>query len=234
MRFTEEQLRQAAMRVQEKQMAQLPPEEECQDVLSPAYQKRMQELIAQVKRGEVKLEPLRMGWQYYARRGTAAVLLCFLLACLSMPEVVMAGCQKLIEVVETIFEEYTEFRFTSDVAADTQFVPLTFHYLPDGLIEAEREEDSKEMFIAYADQTGRIVLDLQQDLLEENAVSTYIVDTEDTQTELVQLKGSEVRLIYKGKRIQFLWIYDSYMITGQTVLSQEEIMTILQQASFSE
>lgn len=233
MKFTEEELWQAATRLQQKQLSQLPPEETCDYELSSATKQKMQELITQVNQGEIAQAPVRMGWQYYARRGTAAVLLCFLLACITMPEVVLAGCQKLIQVVETIFEEYTEFHYTSNVPADTVFMPLTLNYIPDGLKEVEREENGKELWIAYADHTGKIVLDLQQEMLTEDMASGYIVDTEDAQIETVIIQNEEVLWISKGKGIQFIWVHVPYRITGQTKLAQEELTEILQQIEFA-
>ncbi len=46
----------------------------------------MQELIGKVKAGKIKQARARMGWQYYVKHGIAAVLLCFLLSCVVMPE----------------------------------------------------------------------------------------------------------------------------------------------------
>ena len=42
------------------------------------------------------------------------------------------------------------------------------------------------------------------------------------------IKGREVQLIEKKERIQFVWIYEAYCITGQTRLPEEEILRILQ------
>lgn len=229
MKFTDEELQQAAIRLQQKQLAQLPPEETCSYEMSPAAKQQMQELITQVNRGKIGQAPVRMGWQYYARRGTAAILLCFFLACLTMPEVVLAGCQKLIEVVETIFEEYTEFHYTSNAAADTEFVPLTLNYIPDGLEEVEREKNSIGLRIAYADSEGKKVFVLRQELLTEDMVSGYIVDTENAQIETVMIQNEEVLWISKGEGIQFIWVHEPYRITGQARLSQEELTEILQQ-----
>ena len=78
---------------------------------SEEFLEKMMPLLQAARRGTVKAAEYFMGWQYYAKQGIAAVLICFLLACAAMPETVLAGYHKLIEVVETIYEEYTEFRY---------------------------------------------------------------------------------------------------------------------------
>ena len=57
---------------------------------------------------------------------------------------------------------------------------------------------------------------------------TYIADTEDANVKYGTIKGREVQLIEKKERIQFVWIYEAYCITGQTRLPEEEILRILQ------
>ena len=197
-------------------------------VFSEKFQQRMQALIENVRVGNVAQDRARLGWQYYSRRGLAAVLLCFLLSCVAMPEAVMAGCRKVIEVVRTVYEEYTEYHFTSREKAEAQLTPLTFGYLPDSLHKNTEEITTITYFVDYVDSTGRIVFSLEQDLLTENMTSTYIADTEDANVKYGTSKGREVQLIEKKERIQFVWIYEAYCITGQTRLPEEEILRILQ------
>lgn len=139
----------------------------------------MQRLIAEWKQGNIQPDKVHMGWQYYTRNSIAAVLLCFLLACFTMPEVVQAGCQRIIEAVETVFEEYTEYRYHSNAAGDTEFVPLQFGYLPEGLDEIEREENADSIDLLYMDETTGQYFNIYQKILTEINNSTYIVDTEN-------------------------------------------------------
>lgn len=146
MKFTEEELRRAAVRVQEKQLAQLPPHEACIDAFSPAYAQSIQQLIEKMKRGQFAQTVAPMGWQYYTRRSIAAILLCFLLACAAMPKAVMAGYQKMLDIVQIIYETYTEFYYNSHIVDEIQFVPLQITYLPHNLKEVMREE-RKNLYI---------------------------------------------------------------------------------------
>lgn len=75
MKFTEEELRRAAVRVQEKQLAALPAPETCTDTFSSAYAQKLQQLNEELKRGQLAQAVAPMGWQYYTRRSIAAILL---------------------------------------------------------------------------------------------------------------------------------------------------------------
>lgn len=228
MKFTEEELRQAAIRVQNRHLAQLTPKEQCADTFRASYAQQMQELILQAKAGRIQAAPLRMGWQYYTSRGTAAVVLCFLLACVAMPEVVQAGCQKIIEAVETVFEEYTEYRYTSTASTDITFVPLTLGYLPEGLEKINKNENPTGIRLAYADKTGKKQFVIHQELLTKDRTSTYIVDTESAKIEKMFIQEKELTLITKDNQIQFLWIFDAYRITGKSNLSKVDVIKILE------
>ena len=230
-RISEKELRQAAIQAEAYLQAQLPTPESCTNRGSAQLEQRLQQLLAQVQRGEIMPASLRMGWQYYTRNSAAAVLLCFLLACITMPEAVMAGCQTVIQAVKSVLVEYTEFHYTSTAPADTKFVPLQFDYLPEGLEEIEREEDETRLSVDFANEAGQRIFVLRQELVTEDENSTYIVDTENAQVETVILQGEEVTLIYKEERIQFVWWHGSYLITGQTRLEKNEIVKILEQVT---
>lgn len=197
-------------------------------VFSAKFQQRMQALIKNVRAGNVAQDRARLGWQYYGRRGLAAVLLCFLLSCVAMPEAVMAGGRKVIEVVRTVFEEYTEYHFTSRESDSTQFVPISLNYLPEGIYEAEREEHPTTLRIIFQNNAGQNILILRQSIFTESFESGYIVDTEDAQITYCMVQDEMAELITKDDRVQFVWEHGTYLITGQTRLSKEEVILILQ------
>jgi hypothetical protein len=230
MRWNEEQLRRAALIAREKDIARL--EQQMGDGQQPsaAFEARMQQLIAKIGRKEIEAASASMGWRYYMRNGLAAALLGLLLLCATAPEAVMAGCQRIIEAVETIFAEYTEYRYTSNAAADTPFVPLTFGYLPDNLEEVEHEEREDALEVLYVKEEVYFILE-QKLLTEENGM-TYIVDTEDANVETIWIGTEEVTLVYKNKIFDYIWLHDAYEIDGQTNLSKESLIKILQQIEF--
>ena len=232
MKLTDDQLHRAAALAQERLFSQLPQEEQCQHIFSEQFEQNMQRLIAEWKQGNIQPDKVHMGWQYYMRNSIAAVLLCFLLACFTMPEVVQAGCQRIIEAVETVFEEYTEYRYHSNAAGDTEFVPLQFGYLPEGMVETEREEHPTNLFISIDKEDIYIVID--QTLVTENSGFAYIADTEDAEQKIIRVHDEEVYFIYKENRIQFIWLHGAYHITGQSNLPEDEVVKILENVEFGE
>ena len=100
-----------------------------------SYKLQMAALRHDVKRGAIKEAEYRMGATFYIKRSIAAILLVFTMACLTMPETVLAGYQKLIEVIETVFEEYTEYRYrVNDVGAiEEEFKPIKLEVEEKGL-----------------------------------------------------------------------------------------------------
>ena len=233
MRFTEEQLRFAAKRVDQRLLAQLPDESDCLDYqFSEALEQKMHCLMEQVRNNQIPPAKVSMGWRYYTRTGLVAVLLCFLLSCIAMPETVLAGYQKLVEVIETVVTEYTEYRYRSNESADAEFVPVTFGYLPEEMEEVEYREmgNSLRIVLRSNDHYFRLV---QRLLTEENGL-TIKVDTEDAEMETIYIGTEAVELIFEDGVYSFVWLHEFYHLKGQSNLSSDEIVGILKNLKFTE
>lgn len=230
MKLSEEQLRRAALLAQQRQQYQAWNARPEPHQFSASFEQTMQQLMAQLQQHQLAQNKAPMGWQYYMRNSIAAVLLCFLLACVTMPEAVMAGCQKVIQAVETVFERYTEFQYHSSAAGTTAFVPMQFGYLPDGMVETEREEHPTRLSLSF--DKGSTYIITNQKLVTEKSGLTYIADTEITEQRIIQINGEEVQFIYKENRIHFIWLHDMYQVVGQTNLPEHEVIKILEHITF--
>ena len=234
-RLSDEELRRAAREALQYEtelflMHDLKPEHQ----FSEQFIEKMTQLLQDMKQGKVKAAEYFMGWQYYAKQGIAAVLICFLLACAAMPEAVLAGYHKLIEVVETIYEEYTEFRYKLNEETggeEDEFKPIKLKYLPEGLIEVERIEDINSLDILYKSEKGEN-FNIYQKLTSESNHIIYNIDTENAKIEVIKINGENVELVLKKKRINFIWIHDNYRIIGQSNLSRGEVIKILESIEF--
>lgn len=227
MKFTEEQLRLAAKRVDERLLAGLPDETECINYeFSDSFEQKMNTLIEQVKNNEISPAKVAMGWQYYTRNGLVAILLCFLLACITMPNVVLAGYQKLINVIETVVTEYTEYRYESSERSDALFVPVKFGYLPDGMEVVKYRETETSIHTLMRNENHYFNLDQRLLTIEDGL--TYIFDTEDAETEFLFIQHEEIQLILKDKIYSYVWLHGAYQITGQSDLPRDEIIKILE------
>lgn len=196
--------------------------------LSESFQQIMQDLIHDVEKGNIEQVRARMGWQYYTKRSIVAVIVCFILTCAIMPETVMAGYQKILSIIETVFEEYTEFHIFSNAEGQHEFEPVTLHYLPVGVVESSREEYPTTLRIAYQDSAGQELLIINQIVFAEEENYLFVADTENAQIEYYTIQKNEtVQMIIKGERIQFLWEHEAYFINGQTKLPMDELIRIL-------
>ena len=226
MKFTEEQLRIAAKRADDRMFAQLPDEAVCMDyTFSETFEQNMAQLIEQVKADRIAPAKVSMGWRYYTRNGLVAVLLCFMLSCIAMPDIVLAGYQKLVEVIETVVTEYTEYRYHSSETADAEFVPVTFGWLPDGMEEVELELTERRMDVCFESETE--YFEFRQKILTEENGMTYLVDTENADIENYYIGSETVQLVLKSGAYDYTWVHGKYLISGQTNLSSGEIVKIL-------
>ena len=226
MKISEEQLCRAAKLADAIDLASLPDKEHCPKyTFSPQFEIKMQTLIEQVNDHEITPYKVFRGYSYYMKHSIVAVLIAFLLTCVTMPEAVVAGNHKLIDVIETVVTEYTEYRYHSTVPGNAQFVPLEFGYLPEGMEVVDRYEDDTELYILCRDETSHFTLN--QILITEENSFKYIVDTENAYVETKSLFGTNLDLIYKDNLIMYVWQYNKYHISGRSNLPIEEVEKIL-------
>lgn len=232
MKLTEEQLRRAALLAREKELSLLPEAQACPaPVYSAQFEAHIQQLLTQIEQGIIKPKPVPMGWQYYAKRGVAAVLLCAILTCAAMPEAVMAGYEKLVQVIETIFEEFTEFRFSTTAYTKDEFVPVTLNYLPEGMQEITRRVSSSgNIHLRY--ESAQNYFNLEQTILTDTNDVMYLLDTEDAITETLATKNGEVTIINKNGLYQYMLLHNSNLLVGDTDLTYNELVIILEDMTF--
>lgn len=226
MKLNDAQLQRAASLADAIEMSFLPDQDNCpQHTFSAEFEAKMQHLIKRVRQSEIKPYRVFMGYAYYAKRSIAAVLIAFLLACVTVPEAVIAGYHKLIDVIENVVTEYTEYKYHSTVPGTARFIPLEFGYLPEGMEVATERVDEDDLHMMYRNGQKYFILD--QILLTENNKRKYIIDTEDAQVEKIILNENELTLSFKEDEIIYIWTYEKYLITGQCNITREELENIL-------
>lgn len=235
-RFSEEELYAAAEEAQEYLLCLLPSEDSCPiHEFSSAFTAKVEKIYQQLTESTLPQKRAALGWPYYVRRTAAVLFLCIVLACVTMPEAVMAGYQRLVEVVETIFEDYTRFYYRTEAVEETEFVPLTLGYLPEGMEEIRRDETEKSMDLTYRNGKKQF-FKINQRMIEKIDKTTYVIDMGKIPAELDSEKREKIQFIHQekhgGKRIQVIWLYDKYRITIQTNLPEEEIIKIINHIEF--
>lgn len=234
--FSEEELYAAAEEAQEYLLSLLPSEDSCPPhEFSKAFTAKIEGIYKQLRACTLPHKRAALGWPYYVRRTAAVLFLCFVLTCVVMPEAVMAGYQRLVEIVETIFEDYTEFRYRTEAVEETEFVPLRLGYLPEGMKELRRKEFERRVDLLYKDTKGRYI-EIDQRIIDKDEKITYVIDLKEISFELNSAKGENLKFVDKEKygdgRIRVVWLYDKYRIIVQSNLSEEEIVKIINHIEF--
>lgn len=226
MRLNDDVLCRAAALVRDKRMNSLSEYEEYPvHEFSEAFETEMQEIMDKLDKGKIKPYKVSMGWQYYVRHGLVAVLICFLLTCFAAPQAVIAGYHKLVEVIETVVTEYTEYRYQVNETVDDALQQVTFGYLPEGMEITEESLNESLYYVLY--QGNNRYFCLEQRLLLEDTELTQIIDTEDAHIEQKQIQSETVVFSLKDGVYNYVWLYKNYQISGISNLSSEEIERIL-------
>lgn len=234
--FSEEELYAAAEEAQEYLLSLLPPEDSCPaHEFSEGFTAKVENIYKQLRECTLPHKRAALGWPYYVRRTAAVLFLCIVLTCVAMPEAVMAEYQRLVKIVETIFEDYTEFRYRPETANEIEFKLLTLRYLPEGMEEIRRHETEKRVVLVYEDKQKRY-FEIDQKLIDKDDKTTYIIDLRKVSFELDSTEEGNLKFVDKEKygdgRIRIVWLYDKYRITVQSNLSEEEIMKIINDIEF--
>ena len=233
--ITDEELREAAREVLEYELAIFDSYNDYPDhIFHGKFRLNMAALIHEVKRGAVKAVTYSMGFTFYVKRCIAAVLLLFTMSCIAMPETVLAGYHKLIEVIETVFEDYTEYRYrvNDDGGIEETFKPLKLGYLPEGMEEVWREETERTIDLIYKIEYRNLFLNIHQKKLVDDSGGVYLIDTEKLITKGLNLNNEEVRIFYEDGKMKFVWVCNNYRISGTTNLNEKELLKILKEIDY--
>ena len=193
---------------------------------SETFEQNMQGLIDKLGKGEIKPYKVSMGWQYYVRHGMVAVLICFLLICAAAPQAVIAGYHKLVEIIETVVTEYTEYRYQVNETVDDALQQVTFGYLPNGMEIVKERNTPSSYHVEY--EIGDKYFALEQRLIMQENNLSYVVDTENAIVEKDNINDEEIIYIYKDGIYNYVWIHGNYHIKGDSNLAIEEIAKILE------
>ena len=135
--------------------------------------------------------------------------------------------EKFIEVITEIFEELTQFSFSSSRTEKTELGEITLEYLTDGMLEVYRECNSKthNQSIYFEDIEGRRIV-IDQDIMVDGKQSTMILDTEDADVSTIDFNGYEATLIVKGEHTILMWEDDVSVILVSGDFPPDEIIRV--------
>lgn len=230
--LTEEELAAACRLVMAYEIATTYPDET--HVFRSSYEIAIQELLHKTADGTIEPARVRMGWQYYARKGLAAVLIGVLLAGITMPEKVMAGCKWLITVVEEFLEDRTRYKYTSNISEDVGLIEMTFGYLPEGMGQKVEEYNNAyvKLYFSIDSVVESYYFSISQKPLVETRERVHGNNVEIYDTEILVIQDEVIEISIRNDIIYFAWIHDLLHISGQTNLSKAELIQILENIKF--
>ncbi len=230
-KLTDREIEEACRLLSAYEVATIPPEDTYTDIRSADYTAYMDDLMAKSEAGVLRAPDVPMGWQYYTRKAVAAALIAALLAGIAMPERVMAGYRWLVEVVEQFFEDRkTEYRYTSNADEDAEFVPMQFGYLPEGMkLEAKTEKD--DYYNVLFVNEDEYYFEIAQRKIVRGAM-VYGGNVNISYTEVIMVNEEIIEVILDEHKIKFSWANEEYHISGQTNLSREELIKVLENIKY--
>lgn len=220
MKLTDDLLFQHAAEARNIYLSTLPAPEELPPVCcSKAFERNMQKLIREQRRSPKINKMLRV-----MKRTAAAVLVIATVSFCGLMTV-EAYRAKVIEFVVHVFNELTQYRFSSNVSdADNIVLPeISFGYIPEGMQETENEMISTDQcHIVYENNTGGF-FELIQKPLSENDRYNLILDTENSGYTAGFVHGFNAVFNTKDSDSSIVWtdgnmVYDLYGNIGMDEL----------------
>lgn len=222
MKITEEMLYEFVPKAEELWLSSLPAEDELPEhKFSNKFEKKMKKLI-QAQRRAPWLNKVFSG-----SRRIAVIALLILTVSFSCLMCVEAYRERFIKVVTEIFEDLTRFSFLSPDTEMPELGELTFDYVPDGMSEVFREEDTQtcDRLIYFEDKEGRRIV-IEQNMITSRTQSTLIVDTEDAEVSTINFNGYEATFIVKGEHSALMWEDAGSVMLVSGDFSPEEIFKV--------
>lgn len=222
MKITDDMLYSSAPNAERLWLDTLPTREELPEhQFSKGFERKMNKLVRLQRRSPGLNQFLS------ASKRIAVIAFAILTVSFSCLMCVEAYREKFIEVITEIFEELTQFSFSSSRTEKTELGEITLEYLPDGMLEVYRECNSKthNQSIYFEDIEGRRI-GIDQDIMVDGKQSTMILDTEDADVSMIDFNGYEATLIVKGEHTILMWEDDVSVILVSGDFPPDEIIRV--------
>ena len=184
---------------------------------SPEFRRKVEKLLLRQRRSPAVNAALR-----YGRRAAAFALVFLTLSFSCLMTVNAAFRERVIQAVVQVFQDFTEFVYTSDSSAVGKPGNLVFTYLPEGMEEQDREQDEVEFYVYYESPDGAFV-ELSQILVEDGTEVLLGLDTEDAEFIDLTVHGTEAVGIVKGLSHTIHWTEGQFVYTLSGTIPMEEV-----------
>ena len=193
------------------------PEPAPEHEFSQKFRRKVEKLLRRQRRSPAVNAALR-----YGRRAAAFALVFLTLSFSGLMTVDAAFRERVIQAVVQVFQDFTEFVYTSDSSAVGKPGNLVFTYLPEGMEEQDREQDEVEFYVYYESPDGAFV-ELTQILVEDGTEVLLGLDTEDAEFIDLTVHGTEAVGIVKGLSHTIHWTEGQFVYTLSGTIPMEEL-----------
>lgn len=196
------------------------PTEPAEHAFSPKFHRKMRPLLRRQRRSPGVNAALAL-----ARRA-AVFALVFLALSFSCAVTVSAQFRaEILQIVVSVTQAFTEFRYTSDYETDVQPGDFTLTYLPEGMIEKERDITELSAYIYWEDENGDFIM-LDQIVVTQDADVQLGLDTEDAEITRFTIHGLPAMGIVKGLDSTVHWTEEESVFDISGTISLEELKLV--------
>ena len=196
------------------------PEPAPEHEFSPKFRRKVEKLLRRQRRSPAVNAALR-----YGRRAAAFALVFLTLSFSCLMTVNAAFRERVIRAVVQVFQDFTEFVYTSDLPAVEEPGNLVFTYLPEGMEEQDREQDELGFYVYMEDLEGEFI-ELDQSLVENENSMTLLLDTENAIVTDFVIRGVDAVGIEKGLDHTIHWTEGNFVYTLLGTIPMEELKLI--------
>lgn len=223
MKITDDMLFEHAAEARNIWLSTLPPQDEIPVIsYSKSFERKMQKLIKEQRRTPGMNKILR-----YIKQSIAAVLAVAIFAFGGLMTV-DAYRAKVIEFVVYVFNELTQYRFSSnDFDTDDIILPeITFGYIPEGMEEIENKiMPTGQRYIMY-EGDGGLFFELTQEPLVENDSYDLILDTENSSYTVGDIHGCEAFFNAHDGDSSIMWTDETALFELYGNISMDELKIV--------
>lgn len=130
--------------------------------------------------------------------------------------------EQVLRVVVEVLQEFTEFRYTSDLPANGQPGEVRFTYLPEGMEEQEREHNEIGFYVCFESADGDF-MDLIQTVVSDGTSVSIGLDTENADVTYFAVHGCEAMKIVKDLDHTIHWTEGDSIYTLYGTVPMEEL-----------
>lgn len=225
MKITDEMLFDHAAEARNIWLKTLPADEDLPAAtFSKSFERKMRKLIRQQRRTPRANQTIR-----YIRHTAAAILLIAIFTFGGLMTV-EAYREKVIDIVIEVFEEFTQYRFSSDTSEEvdtkqTELPQIQFGYIPEGMQEtANSTNPAESLQITYEDDQNHF-FDLSVIQITNGEYGT-ILDTEDSDYWEGTINGCEAYFNTKNGCSSIMWIDENIVYDLYGYMEISELKTV--------